>query len=581
MARSLDSLKTFFFEKPHLLDPVLATHWGLKGYDHLFPLEDEADRTERTGFAREILAGLKATDDSRLEMQDRIDAKIMRAHAEWQILSIEKPWPLGWRTSAGISCLVEGILYNVLRQTGKVEEWDAILARMNRFPDHLRAKQENLRTGLRDGLPFYRREILRDAVELRETVLAYFKKDVLQAARTSLSESVRPIYERRIFDSIWGIEAALADYVEFLRADILPVATDGAYPIGEAEYARRLRETLFVTRTPAELFEYAHAEVDKTESEMRALAAKIRGESAGSRDLLGEVFRDLNRAAPANDREALALYRALVERTVAFLRDGKFFRLPENYSIELMETPAAFHNVLSVAAMNSIPPFTEGVSSQFWVTPTRTRAHPDGDPELLRLNHCFAAAPNLVVHEAIPGHDLQLGAAVRAFVAGGRKDLSYRVRLRMPWIMSALGVEGWAHYTEQLMAEAGFYTPEEHLFQLKDAQWRNARVVVDVGIHSGLMTYEDAVAYFDAKTFCGNVTARREIYRYSKWPLQAITYHLGKRDLLDLREDVRKAVGPDLFNLALFHEEVLKYKGVPVSFYKDDLITTLQERKTG
>ncbi|MFH1017048.1 MAG: DUF885 family protein, partial [Pseudomonadota bacterium] len=232
------------------------------------------------------------------------------------------------------------------------------------------------------------------------------------------------------------------------------------------------------------------------------------------------------------------------------------------------------------AAMNPVPPFLDGVAAQFWITPTRDAKHAAGNPELLRENHAKGAIPNLVVHEAVPGHDLQLGYSARKFIAGGRSDLSYMVRLLMPDAMSSIGVEGWAHYAEQLMAEQGFYTPEERLFQLKDAQWRNARIVVDVGIHTGRMKYDEAVKYFAQKTLSGDVTAEREIYRYSKWPLQAITYHLGRRDIIDLRSEVQKRAGARRFDLARFHELLLSYDGVPVPLFRPDLVSKLDTRFT-
>jgi uncharacterized protein (DUF885 family) len=231
--------------------------------------------------------------------------------------------------------------------------------------------------------------------------------------------------------------------------------------------------------------------------------------------------------------------------------------------------------------MSPIPPFLDRIPAEFWVTPTKDDTHPAGNPARLRENHCRIAAPNLVVHEAVPGHDLQLGSSARRFIQGGRQDLSYLVRLRTPGVMRCLFVEGWAHYTEHLMAEAGLYTPEEHLFQLKDAQFRNARIVVDIGIHTGRMGYADAVRYFNEQTLVGDVTAEREIYRYSTWPLQAITYHLGKRDILLLRETLEKNLGEEGLPLPRFHEELLKFDDVPVALFADTMTRKFDTENAG
>jgi uncharacterized protein (DUF885 family) len=92
------------------------------------------------------------------------------------------------------------------------------------------------------------------------------------------------------------------------------------------------------------------------------------------------------------------------------------------------------------------------------------------------------------------------------------------------------------------------------------------------------MSYDDAVDYFNAKSLAGKVTAEREIYRYSKWPLQAITYHLGKRDILEAREEARTAIGEKRFDLAVFHEQLLSYDGIPIPLFRQELISDLKAR---
>ena len=131
----------------------------------------------------------------------------------------------------------------------------------------------------------------------------------------------------------------------------------------------------------------------------------------------------------------------------------------------------------------------------------------------------------------------------------------------------------------------GFYTPGEHLYELQGQLLRAVRVRVDVGIHTGRMSYSEALAYFAEhvafspgapEAAAKDPTARaimdgaeRAIYRYSKWPTQAITYNLGKAAILDLREALRKKEG-DKFSPRAFHERLMRMGTIPAGYFRED-----------
>jgi uncharacterized protein (DUF885 family) len=128
----------------------------------------------------------------------------------------------------------------------------------------------------------------------------------------------------------------------------------------------------------------------------------------------------------------------------------------------------------------------------------------------------------------------------------------------------------------------GFYSAPEYLYQLQGQMIRAVRVRVDVGIHTGRMTYDQARDYFvehaefypracgladaDARAACDS--AERAIYRYSKWPTQAITYNLGKNAIVELREAVKKTMGTD-YSPRAFHQSLMLKGTVPVVFFRD------------
>ena len=152
----------------------------------------------------------------------------------------------------------------------------------------------------------------------------------------------------------------------------------------------------------------------------------------------------------------------------------------------------------------------------------------------------------------------------------------------------SLAAEGWGLYAEELMAEPvtgrpyGFYTAPEYLYELQGQMMRAVRVRVDVGIHTGRMTFDQARDYYvehvefypgacgmtepDARAACD--AADRAIYRYSKWPTQAIAYNLGKNAIISLREQTRKATGT-AYSPRAFHEKFMGMGTVPAAFFSD------------
>ena len=166
----------------------------------------------------------------------------------------------------------------------------------------------------------------------------------------------------------------------------------------------------------------------------------------------------------------------------------------------------------------------------------------------------------------------------------------------------SMPAEGWGLYAEALMAEPqpaapdGFYTPEERLYQLQGKLYRDLRVRIDTGIHTGRMSYDDAVdAVFGGRGFPAGLvrapgakrsdakrasceSAERAIFRYSKWPTQAITYRLGKDQIYALREEAAKALG-DKFSAKTFHLAFMQQGTIPVGYFHDQLLSGSQESR--
>ena len=165
----------------------------------------------------------------------------------------------------------------------------------------------------------------------------------------------------------------------------------------------------------------------------------------------------------------------------------------------------------------------------------------------------------------------------------------------------SMAAEGWGLYAEGLPAETqpgevtGFYSPEEHLYQLQGKLYRDLRVRIDTGIHTGLLSYDAATTLFSEVVdfLPGSCTrspqmtaqkresceaAERAVYRYSKWPTQAITYRLGRDQIVALREQARRALG-STFSPTAFHLAFMKQGTIPPGHFGNALLSELRVQR--
>jgi uncharacterized protein (DUF885 family) len=237
------------------------------------------------------------------------------------------------------------------------------------------------------------------------------------------------------------------------------------------------------------------------------------------------------------------------------------------------------------AAYYPAPPFRASGVGRFYLTPT------GNDPASLRLNN-KASVADTAIHEGFPGHDWHYKymtqhareiSNLRWLTPGAVEDSSSM------W-EDSMAAEGWALYAEELMAEPaagrphGFYSASERLYELQGQLLRAVRVRVDVGIHTGRMTYDEALDYFTEhvsfypKARAAAATdpnaraimegADRALYRYSKWPTQAITYNLGKTAIIELRDAVQQKQGAG-WDAKAFHERLMRMGTIPVGYFRE------------
>jgi uncharacterized protein (DUF885 family) len=589
-------------------NPITCTYLGGDGYDTRLaevnarlPDLTAAGRAEAVAFYRTVLADLERIDPAALPPDDAIDRELVRSQILFLLRMEERRYPeraLDTHTVApfrGVDWQIQQMTDQGEGRSGSAGEWDRVVRRVRAIPAYLEAVEELLDAGRRSGNVPDRRMVRHDGTEAIAGHAAYFK-DALPALAEGLTRG-QPFAPGMLRDlRAAGAEAA-ASYEAlggWLGSALATLPAVDRFAAGEEDYDWRLRNNLKLPQeqSAARLYEYAAQEVAKSQAllievartvaERRKLRLDWNGRAASLRSVRA-VMDDLARDTPKDDAGMFRLYRSRAQDLVAYARRHAMFDLPQDYRLEIVPTPAMLESTLE-AAYYPAPPFKTTGIGRFYLTASH------GDPAVLRENNVHAVA-DLCAHEGFPGHDWhhQFMRARARTISGVRWLTPGAVEDSSSMWQDSLAAEGWALYAEQLMAEPvpgspdGFYTPEERIYQLKWQVLRDARVRIDTGLHTGRMTFDEAVDYYGAEVellpaSCGTGaeaaraaacdTARRAVYRYSKWPTQAITYHLGKKEILDLRARAQ-AAQKERFSLRTFHERFMEQGTIPPGYFRE------------
>jgi uncharacterized protein (DUF885 family) len=253
---------------------------------------------------------------------------------------------------------------------------------------------------------------------------------------------------------------------------------------------------------------------------------------------------------PATFEEALEAYRDAMTRARAHIIEHEIATIPAGETISVIRTPEYLRSVLPFAAYFEPPKFDAHPAGIYIVTPSV-----DDDPNAMR-EHNYASISNTSVHEAYPGHHLQLS------VANAHPSL---VRLQTDAVEF---IEGWGMYSEQMMREQGFDDGPEFLLAMHtDAIWRACRIILDIRMHRGELTTDQATDYMVEHTAFERPNAQAEVFRYTYTPTYQLSYLLGKVLLLQLRGDEQRRLG-DRFSLKRFHDTLLNNGSLPISFHR-------------
>ncbi|HEX8179930.1 MAG TPA: DUF885 domain-containing protein [Pyrinomonadaceae bacterium] len=513
-----------------------------------------------------------------------------------------------------IDFFIQGMTQTGPATYGTPEEWALVVRRLQAVPRYMQVAQEQLSAGVKSGNTPDWRMLERDGLNSTTADAKYFDQDLPALAAKDLAPGAqRDDLLKQIGDASKAAANAYRGLHDFLAqtffdnpnapgsAGVKPQFRADHYAFGEEEYNWALKNNLRMDKTVAQLYEEAWPIVQQTQGDMFKLAREIGAkhnltlppdDQAAVRAVLDELSKDF----PKSDAEEVSWYKEAGVRLVDYARKTGIFDVPADYKLDVVETPPPLRASIDGAAYYPAPVFQNNGVGRFYLTTSGTN-----DPAVLKENN-RAALPDLSAHEGFPGHDwhYKVMTQYRNEIAAVRWLTPGEVEGSSSMWEDSMAAEGWALYSEALMAEPqagapnGFYTPEEHLYQLQGKLYRDLRVRIDTGLHTGRMSFDDAVDLFsqvvdfqpgscrdqglsDAKrASCDGAT--RAIFRYSKWPTQAITYRLGKDQIFALRADAQRQLG-DRFQPKQFHLLFMRQGTIPANYFRDELLTALQAQR--
>ena len=436
--------------------------------------------------------------------------------------------------------ITRAAVYAFMREHAPLAERVATLAeRLGEAPAVLSAAKANLDPKLTppEWIDVALRSIPGGAKFLRETAPAMLPN------ATSLERAA----ERAFRPAAEATANALEAYAAWLREELRPRA-NGSFAIGRDAVDAWLRDKELVDHDAASLRSWGDEFFRETEAKLAQLSLEI-----GYQDWRTAVA-GLREDHPS-EADLVATYRSEMERSRQAVATAQLATIPYGEDLVVEEMPEYQRPTYPYAAYVGAAPFESARKGRFWVT----LPAPDDDERTRRERlegHPRAGIAVIACHEGYPGHHLQLT------VSADNSSLA-RKSLR-----SNLMVEGWGLYVEELMTELGYLdAPATRLLRLKDLLWRAARVMVDVGLSTGEMTFDEAVAFMVDKPRLESPNAIAEVRRYTLNPLQPSSYALGRAAIIDLR-DRAKAAG---WGMRVFHDRLLAAGSLPPKLLAMDL----------
>ncbi len=342
-------------------------------------------------------------------------------------------------------------------------------------------------------------------------------------------------------------------FIDFLKYD-LPKKNKSSFSIGKETYNKMLKNQFLLNYDDETLWEFGWKEFNNTLNKMDALAKEIDPNKSTK-----ELLIDIKNEYPDPDK-MIEAHQYWVDKSGEHIKSKKLIPIPWKERVRVVPREEYLRKTSYYGNFSrSTGKDEEGFFTSKWkINPFEERWDQKTKDEYL-VEHDWGVIIVTAPHETYAGHHIQ-----------GLYQMHNPRELRRNNGLSLFS-EGWGLYNEQLMLETGFYPDKKiKLRQLQLRLWRNARVIYDVGMHTGKMTYEEAIKLMTDKVGFLRWAAQLEIDSSSSRPGYFIGYFMGMIEILKMREEYRKLMGNN-YKISDFHEKLLKIGNMPPSLMKQEL----------
>lgn len=564
--QQLDSLFKAYYEEGLQLFPLQATAVGDHRYDDkLYASFTDSYRSKLAEFYKRYKTAVKKIDRSTLDAKEQINYDCF-----------------AYEIDDNLSALTFHSNYTPLEQIGgfhltfaklgtgssiqpfkTVQDYDNWLKRMKAFGPYMDSVIVYFRKGVAAKWTLPRAVVVKmipqmTGMQVEDVKQSLFYKPILNIPK-DFSDSDKNRLQQEYTTAIREVvEPAFKKAGDFLQNEYLPKARQttgvGDLPNGKAYYDYCVKTGTSTNMTAAEVYELGLKEVARIKGEMNQVMA-----TCNFKGDLKSFFNYLDTAKKftpfTTDTQILSAYHGIYDKMKPQL--SKLFK-------NVPKTPFEIRQVESFRAKSASSEYNAG-------SPDGTRA---GifyvlilDPK--KYNVVAEQMESLFLHEAIPGHHFQISLQ--------QEDTTLPEFRRFSFNYNAY-VEGWALYSERLGKELGLYTdPYQYMGALGAEMHRAIRLVVDAGMHSRGMTREQAIKYMMDNEQISEEGATIEIERYMVWPGQALGYKIGSLVISRLRKESAGKMGQK-FNIADFHDQVLKYGCMPLDVLEQHIHSWQKEK---
>lgn len=524
---SLDAIEEFY--------PVTSSGMGLRAHDRRFA--DYSSTTVAGAIKRmaNLRAQLLGIPEATLTEYQKVNRKLVVSNLDGALTDLRD---IQWHKKSPqlyVDEAVNGVYYLVLNtRIQPIERLVSVLSRLRAVPGLFASAKKNLKSAP---------QLLIDlAIENLESGSSFYQ-DVS-------ADFVRQFPDRsnEIARAAMNARESMTDFEDFLRK--LPVSSDSTLGIGKTLYDYKLRHEYFLpfgSDSLLKLGEMLFAEADMAYNEYQE-HIDTRFQRGLDSVYIPEKF---------SRQDVLNYYDWEVDQIRTFLEMNDIVTVPDDIAdVTCVQTPVFLRSMVAGIAYQSPGAFDTLGSGIFYVRPI-----PDSlDKSQLDARYRYIHRRGFrgsAVHEAYPGHHLQMEIAKRA---------PDRVRR---WQNNTLLIEGWALYCEQMMYEEGLFgdeDPAQWLAILGGIRFRAARIIADVKLHTRQFTYDSAVAWMieslDAKSDTEKDYLRKEVRNIAVYPTIRMCYLTGKREIMSLREAMEARDG-ESFSLRTFHDNLLANGSIP------------------